>query len=291
MTERKPARAGKTYRRGMKLLRRVHLYSGLFLLPWVLVYGISGYFFNHPDQSGTGTQQITAPDELVAWPEAEDLARRVVAELRTEGEPALQLIDGSAELHGRFIWQGEHADGPASISWTPGSVEASFRVRPRRPARTRSATWIRPKLPLGDIACRDPREIGAGLASLVEVGSVRMRGGPRLRFQARREGVSVGMEYDLSRGRLREHEAQGPGFERFLKRLHTIHVYPSEFGFRWLWALLVDLTAVSMVLWGLSGLMMWWQIKTLRRVGFVVLLGCLVVATPMIWGLYGQFAS
>ena len=30
------------------LARRLHLYFGLFLLPWVLLYGLTAIFFNHP---------------------------------------------------------------------------------------------------------------------------------------------------------------------------------------------------------------------------------------------------
>jgi molybdopterin-guanine dinucleotide biosynthesis protein A len=28
-------------------IRRIHLYSGLFLLPWVIMYGMTGAMFNH----------------------------------------------------------------------------------------------------------------------------------------------------------------------------------------------------------------------------------------------------
>jgi len=31
----------------MKIMRRTHLYAGLFLAPWVAMYGFSGFIFNH----------------------------------------------------------------------------------------------------------------------------------------------------------------------------------------------------------------------------------------------------
>ena len=31
----------------MKQLRRAHMYAGLFMTPWVLLYGLSGFAFNH----------------------------------------------------------------------------------------------------------------------------------------------------------------------------------------------------------------------------------------------------
>ena len=33
----------------VKAVRRVHLYFGLFLVPWVMLYGFTALLFNHPD--------------------------------------------------------------------------------------------------------------------------------------------------------------------------------------------------------------------------------------------------
>ncbi|WP_020471122.1 PepSY domain-containing protein [Zavarzinella formosa] len=69
------------------LLRRGHLYAGLLMLPWVLLYGITAFLFNHPtafsDQQsvsfgadalqGTPMEHIPAPREI---------AEQVVAALR-----------------------------------------------------------------------------------------------------------------------------------------------------------------------------------------------------------------
>jgi hypothetical protein len=30
-------------------IRRIHLFSGLFMLPWVLLYGVTALLFNHPN--------------------------------------------------------------------------------------------------------------------------------------------------------------------------------------------------------------------------------------------------
>ncbi|HVJ88034.1 MAG TPA: hypothetical protein VM452_20385, partial [Caulifigura sp.] len=42
-------RAGvRHWNRMMRVVRRVHLYSGLFLFPWVMLYGVTALLFNHP---------------------------------------------------------------------------------------------------------------------------------------------------------------------------------------------------------------------------------------------------
>ena len=76
--------------------------------------------------------------------------------------------------------------------------------------------------------------------------------------------------------------AEGPGmsFRRFLLRLHTAHGYPAEdVNMRWLWALLVDATSLVMVFWGISGIVMWWQIKRTRLLGGACLLFSTAAAT------------
>lgn len=41
-------------------IRRCHMYLGLFLAPWALLYGVTGYLFNHPTHfSDRGLQEIS----------------------------------------------------------------------------------------------------------------------------------------------------------------------------------------------------------------------------------------
>jgi len=98
-----------------------------------------------------------------------------------------------------------------------------------------------------------------------------------LSFQVEGDGRPWLATYNLQTGAISGRPLDAPGAQaelttrRFLLRLHTLHGYPSEFGVRWIWSLLVDVMAVLMVFWGVSGIVMWWQIKRLRRVGAVAL--------------------
>ena len=33
----------------MRVVRRAHLFAGLLMLPWVVLYGVTAFLFNHPD--------------------------------------------------------------------------------------------------------------------------------------------------------------------------------------------------------------------------------------------------
>lgn len=81
------------------------------------------------------------------------------------------------------------------------------------------------------------------------------------------------------------------GWRRFLLRLHTTHGYPSETNARWFWAVLVDAMALVMCFWGVSGLVMWWQLKGTRRVGAVVLCLSAVAATALGFAMHAAMAN
>src|SRR5262249_45886866 len=51
------------------------------------------------------------------------------------------------------------------------------------------------------------------------------------------------------------------GWRQFLLGLHKAHGYPGEVNGRWVWALFADAMALTTCFWGLSGLLMWWQVK------------------------------
>ena len=73
---------------------------------------------------------------------------------------------------------------------------------------------------------------------------------------------------------------------RFLLRLHLAHGYLSKFDARWAWAVVVDQLFASMVGWGFTGLLMWWQMKNVRRVSALVLAASLVASAAMTIGMH-----
>ena len=56
---------------------------------------------------------------------------------------------------------------------------------------------------------------------------------------------------------------------------------PGEQNARWFWAVIVDLMAGVMCFWGVSGLLMWWQLKATRKLGTVILVLSAIVATAI----------
>src|SRR5690606_6840809 len=106
---------------------------------------------------------------------------------------------------------------------------------------------------------------------------------PELRFQVRDDrGDSWNVVYDLGTGLLDGRPTQEvsstPTIE-LLESLHKQHHYPPSFAASSVWALFADLTAITLLFWCLSGLLMWWQMKKLRWVGSSLLVLAVVGAT------------
>jgi hypothetical protein len=94
-------------KRSTQFVRRAHLYLGLFLFPWAILYGFTGYLFNHPialrnppavpfdtdTLKGTSCESLPSPNQQ---------AEEVVAKLNQLQQPATPYrLVGSATYSGR----------------------------------------------------------------------------------------------------------------------------------------------------------------------------------------------
>lgn len=283
--------------RAMKFVRRAHLYAGLALVPFVILYGLTAFLFNHPGVWSASTSTWIPPLDLDAAGRTSlaapgDLAQSVVAEL----EPGWTL-DAATEPTLR---------GQTSLSATLGGTSYNVvfdqpgggaRVSTRSESRRTTPDELRPgdgsRFRVGQDALQSIQAAATALV-LGERGDAawRVRAAPRLEFGLLREGAPYRATYDLRDSTLRVVPNDEPPAARslrsFLLRLHTAHGYPSGFGAAFWWAILVDAMAVAMVAWAITGLFMWWQMKNLRRVGAVVVVVCALGTTALFAGQWAR---
>ncbi len=360
------ATTGKTrawLRDGMMLIRRAHLYAGLLMLPWVLLYGVTAFLFNHPNVFSDQTIVAFSRDQmrgtpLEGLPTAVEIAKQVVALLNNRAsadayrlvqpeavrfdrgglsanvqaedgkrytasfDPAgdggsLRAVVGGAAAGAGAQNQGQAKGGPRR-GQGQGQGEGEEGAREGGPRRERGQVEPQEKGQRGrrgggggegagadEAGPRAPFAVSEGLtldASPLEkveqglpavLGKIGMasskitevRSAP-LSFQMEGEGRRWLVSYNMQTGSVSGRSTDDPALaselstRRFLTRLHTVHGYPNEFGARWIWALIVDAMAFIMVFWGVSGVIMWWQMKRLRRIGAVALT---VSAAAAIW--------
>ena len=306
----------------MKVVRRIHLYSGLFMTPWVFLYGVSALLFNHPDAFPDGEVKTLAAgfggEKLLAeMPRAGALAERVVAGLnqqrqaRIKTAPATATSDaGTAEVPPYRLVQPESAafnrdfsalargDGKdyiVRLNMTDGSGSARENVkRPVvKPAPFVSKGGVKlDPLPFEPVL----RDLPSALkASGVEVNQASVRLAPDLSFLMEADGqvwrVTYNAQTGLVTGKPADKINPSPSFRRYLILLHVAHGFPSLVNVRWVWAIIVDLMFVSMVGWGFTGLLMWFQMKNVRTIGIVVLVFSLITALVLAVGMHDIFVA
>jgi hypothetical protein len=177
-----------------KLIRRVHMYLALFLVPWVLMYALSTFVMNHRAFFRKGN----APPAFETIRELE--YQGTFPEAATPAQIALQLLSDLG-LDGAHNVGRPAADGSMAI-------QRHDLVTPKR------IVW-------------SPTD-------------------RKLRIEQQTHENAV-----------------------FLERFHRRRGYQPPYALDKAWAFTVDLAAVTIVFWVLSGLWMWWEMKNTRRLGAV----------------------
>ena len=76
---------------------------------------------------------------------------------------------------------------------------------------------------------------------------------------------------------------------QYLLQLHIRHHFPYDFNARSVWAVMVDPMRLVMVLWSLTGPLMWWQMRVVRGAGAVILAISLLWAGSLAYAMYEIF--
>ncbi len=327
----------KTSKRKKKLLskpmiwiRRIHLFSGLFMLPWVLLYGFTALLFNHPTyMPGAKTSiehfklDLSGQSHL---PKAKDLAQLVVDWAQqtlneSSSDQKIELIRPELAAYTRqavasFETDTETVSVILDINSSSGYLRKTLKQIDEPDSNAEETEQAAPALENSlRLSLQENPGIALkkGFAEVVkqyEYEKLNLRGIPTFEFHALVDGEPRVLRFsqgDRRRGRnqgsddlLKPYKGvlsivgQQPrelSLRSYLLRLHTAHGYPVQQNSRWFWAIAVDLMFASMVFWGLSGVFMWWQIKRTRKIGFVVLLLSAAVATWLAIGMHSQLVS
>lgn len=314
-------------------MRRCHLYLGLFLAPWALLYGITGYLFNHPTHfSDRGLKEISRATLVESGfdgklPDPQKAAGEVVEKLNERfPEAKLELAtDSNAKYVGDFYFAtasgkdktyqllirrdgggGTYLD--STVPPKPTGPKADFVINPRGAPNVSVASGKTE----GESKTPEPLRINQGSASQVEEilpelakrldtpgldVPFRLTSAPQLQFQATSGGNQWMIKYDSFQGGVTAEWLEPTGqkepmsWRSYLLRLHTTHGYSGIYEARWFWAMIVDAMSFVMIFWAVSGLLMWWQIKRLRKSGWVVIAMSLLTAGAMFYGMATQVGT
>ena len=261
------------------------MYTGIILVPWIILFGATGVLFNHPnlfsskDVIKSVKSQIVKDKLELKLINSELLSSNIIDYLNYNNKNKLHNVKNSF-LDGKLIYSLNNNNGRHYLYVNMHDLSARIESRPN------SQKTIEPKF-LGKIKIdsnnfdwnrskQKAKEIFklAGIESTNKV-NLLSRSGPKIFFNAK--SVNENLEYNLVynlidselSGRQSGFSNSPLGIRSTLLRLHMLHTYPDNYNFRWFWSLFVDATGVMLILWGLSGLVMWWQIKPTRILGII----------------------
>lgn len=307
----------------MHCVRRGHLYLGLFLLPWAVLYGATGFLFNHPAALPDQPMVTFGKSELAGAPMADPpapaaVAEQVVAALNARaGSPATyQLVEPKRAKYTREFAFATVKTGDTEVSLlfdmtgtsgtvrsrplpavkpeekAPFAIAGSKGMTPKagepQPARA-AATGLLIDNPLHE-------RVAAAVPVMLErtgfpTGDVTVTSVPDLSFRMSDGATTWTVTFNAQTGAVSGKSGEEPQTEelstrRFLTRLHLAHGYPGEPNTKWFWAVIVDVMSFVLIFWGISGIFMWWQIKATRTIGFFILLISIAAATALGVGMH-----
>ncbi|QDT55770.1 hypothetical protein Pan44_38180 [Caulifigura coniformis] len=320
----KRSKLGKT---SMHLTRRGHLYAGLLLVPWVFLYGVTGFLFNHPevwsDQPTTSiTNRLIKGTPLSELQRPAAMAAEVVAAINASGKDQYELLDADRISFGRGGLGASliGSDGKAYSVSLGTSGTGSIRELAVGGLGGRGGGGRGGRGGFGESSTESaaaPFEVKSGLLlkaspfdriedglstvlSRLKMDGVRVsevRVTP-LSFQMESAGKKWQASYNPLIGSVTGQpvpegaEGLAMSARSFLLRMHMAHGYPADDNpIRFVWAMIVDAMSLIMVFWGISGIVMWWQIKRTRVLGGICLLLSVASATYVGIGMHEMLAN
>lgn len=284
--------------RVLRVVRRIHMYLGLFLVPWLFIFGISGVLFNHPN-IGEKVQGRPVPAPVLesktgftAW-DARGLAQQIVATLNAQNANVGYQLDNAVvpEFHGPALLSAEYDQGRHTALVDVGRGRAFIITREARPGSGDAP--FKQHLEIEGRSVKDVEGQVSGLLASLDLDAraplkANPRIAPELRFAMRdASGEAYHVTYDAGTAKLSGRPARSwspVGMSQLLTLLHTTHHYTPKVGFRWAWAFFQDILGLAMAFWAISGMAMWWQLKATRIAGIISIAAALGLAAWITWG-------
>lgn len=286
------------------VVRRLHLYAGLFLLPWVFMYGVTGAMFNHqwllPEVAmrAVETEQLV-DTPLASFPTAEELAQQVVESLQSSApDTTISLATNhGAEFNNNVILEVRASGAKHAVHIDPVRQSANVVLHPENEEPLQPLLEEISNITLASDPYTLAREAVPQI--MAEAGidaspSVKPMGWCKLNFLADVNGEPARVTYVLRDGHVdvtRYQGEDGMSPRQFFMRLHTSHGQPPHWNARMFWSVALDTMAIAMVTWALTGLVMWWQIKRTRLIGGIVIALSWVTAAWMVFSMIHFYAT
>lgn len=260
-----------------KINRRIHLYSGLFMTPFIFIFGLSGLSFNHitflsSNRSLDYFNIAESKDFNNLFPNLEELANRIKDSLQSQRSMDNLTLE-SVGYNNTMILRNRttEVDYRIQVDIPTGNVQVmtlpDFAESPTITRGQLETDYNLDQSKLLSEVEKILREKGFNL------GTSRVQRIPNLQIDLKNADTSYRVLYNMSTGsyRVDDLDKRTFKFNYLVGNLHELHGYPlSGFSLKWLWVFFADALALLMMIWAITGLIMWFKMKRQFVIGLLI---------------------
>ena len=246
------------------------------MIPYIIIFALSGIVFNHPTTLNNRSMDNFRLSEDLSFdalmPDIHHLAESITDSLVVDGviiNPTLKNVryDHTMILRNRstiadYRVQVDIPTSKVQIISLPDFVEDTRVTQGSFKKEGLATTPLLAKLE----EILESRGLTPGTSRVQRI--------PNLVFDLISEENGYRVNYSLQNGNYSVEDLSKRNFKMhyFLVNLHQEHGYPvAGFSVKWLWIFFADALAVLMLVWAISGLIMWIKMKRLFTVGIIVI--------------------
>jgi hypothetical protein len=272
--------------------RKVHMYAGLVMIPYIFIFGLSGLLFNHP------TWLINRNSETFTLNEAQSF-NNMFPNLE---ELAISVKDSLVDKGELFDWEMTDVGYDNLMVLRNINDVEDYRVEIDIPS-SRTEIMNLPDFVDNTTVSRGNIKFD-GLVSVNDLlgnmenilrtknlvpGKSRVQRIPNLKFKLSNGSNNYSVQYNLTNGNYRVINLDNREFKMnyFLVNLHQIHGYPTKgFSIEWVWVFFADCLAFLLIIWAISGFIMWYKMKRYFVIGTVLLCVTGIISLYLLFSQY-----
>lgn len=268
-----------------KLNRRIHLYAGLFMIPYIFLFGLSGLMFNHASFMGQGRSvesfQLEGENKLSnLFPNIETLATIIADSVKTQ-KNITDFTLNNIKYNNTMVlrYTNKEADHRIQVDIPTNNIQIMTLPDFVENNTVERGTIALPyKLNTEELLGKVENIIAnRGIDSV----SSRLQRVPFLEFDLTTNEYNYRVIYDLQSGNYRIADLDQRKFKwnYFFTNLHQVAGYPvGGFSLEWMYVFFADSLALLMIIWAISGLIMWYKMKRQFVIGLVLLVISIALA-------------
>ncbi|MEH6536807.1 MAG: hypothetical protein V7719_10460 [Psychroserpens sp.] len=272
--------------------RRVHMYAGLIMIPYLFVFGLSALLFNHPTWLiNRNSETFTLNEEHSfnnMFPNLDILANSVKDSLVDKGElfkGKITDVDYDNLMILRNI--NDLEDYRVKVDIPSSRIEIMS-----LPDFVDNTTVSRGHIKLDSLV--STYDLFENMENILREkqlipGKSRVQRIPNLTFNVSHNDKDYKVEYNLTNGNYRVRNLNNREFKMnyFLVNLHQVHGYPTNgFSVKWMWVFFADCLAFLLIVWAISGLIMWYKMKRYFVIGTLVLCITIIISLYLLFSQY-----